>query len=229
MFQFMDTQLSNINTKKYWNNRFSDNDKNSWKNKKGEYQTMDFAYAIAKRLKIDQNFSGTILDFGCALGNAIPIYKKFYPQATFIGVDFAPAAIAQCQEKFGNIATFICGDIDIVPYVDVIIASNVFEHLFDDKNIAKKLLGKCKDLYIAVPYNEQLPGEIEHINSYDITSFDVLTEKIDYQIYLCRGYNFKRKCQSYFNKEIKDLLRPFFGKTKFQVGIMQQILFHISK
>jgi cyclopropane fatty-acyl-phospholipid synthase-like methyltransferase len=158
----------NINTKKYWNNRFASKDANSWKSKNGESQTKDFASAIAKRLKMSKDFSGTILDFGCALGDAIPFYKKNYPNATFIGVDFSSAAIKQCQEKFGGIATFICGDVDAVPNVDVIITSNVLEHLSDDKDIANKLLNKCTDLYIAVPYNEAIAGKGEHVNSYNI-------------------------------------------------------------
>jgi hypothetical protein len=222
----------NINTKKYWNNRFADKDVNSWKRKKGEFQTMDFASAIAKRLKISRNFSGTILDFGCALGDAIPIYRKYYPKASFLGVDFSSVAIEQCRKKFGNVVTFICGDVSCVPNVDVIITSNVLEHLSNDKDITKKLLNKCKDLYIAVPYNETISGKGEHINSYNAQSFDcqiVNWGGVNHQIYLCRGYNLKRKLKSYFNIEMKNLLRPFFGKPKSQGGVMQQILFHITK
>jgi SAM-dependent methyltransferase len=225
------TTKENINTKKYWDKRFADKDANSWKNKNGEYQTTDFAYAIAKRLRISKDFSGTILDFGCALGDAIPVYKKYYPKATFIGIDFSSIAIAQCREKFGNMATFICGDVNAVPNVDVIITSNVLEHLSDDKNIAKKLSGKCKDLYIAVPYNEKISGESEHINSYNTKSFDnkdVTWGGVKFQIYLCRGHNLKNKLKSYFDVELKNLLRPLFGKPKSQGGVMLQILFHIT-
>jgi 2-polyprenyl-3-methyl-5-hydroxy-6-metoxy-1,4-benzoquinol methylase len=225
------TTKENINTKKYWDNRFAGTEANSWKNKKGEDQTMDFAYAIAKRLRISKNFSGTILDFGCALGDAIPVYKRYYPQASFSGVDFSSAAIEQCREKFGNMATFICGNVDAVPNVDIIITSNVLEHLSNDKNIAKKLLDKCKDLYIAVPYNEKISDEGEHINSYNIQSFDheyIMGVGVNYQIYLCRGYNLKRILRSYYNIELKNLLRPFFGKPKSIGGVMQQILFHIT-
>jgi hypothetical protein len=220
----------NINTKKYWNNRFADKDTCSWKRKQGEAQTIDFAYAIAKQLKMSRDFSGTVLDFGCALGDAIPIYKQYYPQAIFMGVDFSSVAIEQCQKKFGNMATFICGDVDAVPSVDVIIVSNVLEHLSDDKDIVITLLGKCKDLYIAVPYNERISGEGEHINSYNERSFDNydMGVNINYQIYLCRGYNLKRRLRSYYDVELKNLLRPLFGRSKSKGGVMRQILFYIT-
>jgi hypothetical protein len=220
----------NINTEKYWNNRFAGKDANSWKRKQGEYQTVDFAYAIAKRLEMDGDFSGTVLDFGCALGDALPVYKQHYPPATFIGVDFSSIAIEQCREKFGDMATFICGDVNAVPNVDVIIVSNVLEHLSDDKDIVRKLLGKCNDLYIAVPYDEKISGNGEHINSYNEHSFDNydIDADINYQIYLCRGYNLKRKLRSYYDIELKNLLRPFFGRSKSKGGAMRQILFHIT-
>jgi hypothetical protein len=87
-------------------------------------------------------------------------------------MDFSSVAIEQYQKKFGNMATFICGDVNAIPCIDSIITSNVLGHLSDDKEVAKKLLNKCKELYIAVPYNEKISGEGEHINSYNTQSFD---------------------------------------------------------
>ncbi|MDR2409329.1 MAG: class I SAM-dependent methyltransferase [Bacteroidales bacterium] len=216
------TTKENINTKRYWNNRFADKDTNSWKHKEGEFQTMYFAHTIVKRLKISKKF----LDFSCALDNVIPIYKKYCSNASFVGVDFFSITIEQCREKFGYIATFICGDVACMPSVDVTITSNVLEHLSDNKNIAKRLLNKCKDLYISVLYNEKISEKGEYVNSYNEYTFSDLNNS--YVIYLCRGYNLKRKWKSYFNVEEKNLLSPAFSKTKFQGGVIQQILFHIT-
>ena len=65
--------MENINTKEYWEKRFSTGD---WEKSKGKTQTEDFAKSQVKYLNISKNFSGTILDFGCGLGDAFPVYKK---------------------------------------------------------------------------------------------------------------------------------------------------------
>ena len=225
----------NINTKNYWNSRFSENSENSWKKMNGEQQTQIFAAEIAKRLKLSRNFSGTLLDFGCALGDAIPIYLSVYPKANIVGMDFSEKAIEVCKKKYGHLATFICGDINDVPFVDVIIASNVLEHLSDDKFIAKELLKKCSDLFIAVPFDEKLNdtnggwrlADNEHINTYDKMSFNELNAKNE--VFLCRGITLTDKLCSFINIEIKNILRPFFCKPKFYgSSVYRQILFHIK-
>lgn len=163
--------MNNINTKEYWDNRFSTGD---WENKKGRIQTSLFAREQVNRLGIPFDFEGTILDFGCGLGDAMPIYKKKYPKSKLLGLDHSSDAIRLCNYKYSKIAKFIEGTCDDVPIVDVIISSNVFEHLSNDKEIAEKLLLRCKWLYIIVPFQEPLmmAGENEHINSYNENTFN---------------------------------------------------------
>ena len=52
--------------------------------------------------------------------------------------------LGKCKDSFGDIADFLCGTEKDVPNVDVIIASNVFEHLTNDKRIVKVLKEKTK-------------------------------------------------------------------------------------
>ena len=52
----------NINTRDYWEHRFSSND---WEDNKGRWQTESFAREQIKHLKITSDFHGEILDFGC--------------------------------------------------------------------------------------------------------------------------------------------------------------------
>jgi len=221
------SNVDNINSKEYWDERFSSDNKKSWRANAGENQTKTFAYEIVKRLKMNTDFSGTILDFGCALGDAIPIYKERYPNAQFIGVDISTAAINICIQKFGNIATFLAEDIDNIPPVDVIVISNVLEHLSDDKAFVDRLLNKCKDLYIAVPYDEQAPLHEEHVNSYNRHSFDYLNA--DKEVYLCRGYAIRQILKSYVYIELKNIIRPLFKVPLYKGGLNRQILFHIKK
>lgn len=154
--------MSNINTKKYWDDRFIED----WERKKGRVQTENFAREQIKYFDIEKDFSGSILDFGCGLGDAIPVYKENYPNAKISGVDISTTGIEKCNKRYGEIANFIAGSYDDVPEVDVIISSNVFEHLSHNIDVAKKLIDRCKKLYIIVPYKEY-PLSLEHINTYD--------------------------------------------------------------
>lgn len=199
--------MSNINTKSYWDNRFSSGD---WELKKGRNQTEQFAISQIPKLKIPKEFTGTILDFGCGLGDAFPIYKKAYPNARLIGLDISEEAIKKCKEKYSNIADFIIGDYSITPKVDIIIASNVFEHLTDDISIAKHLLEKCQQLNIIVPYEEKLVSGSEHINSYDKNYFKRIG-KYKYKIFASRGWS-QYGLNLIYHLYFKNIIKPLFGK-----------------
>jgi len=168
---------NNINTKEYWEHRFSSND---WEEKKGRWQTKSFAKGFVKYLKVPSDFSGTLVDFGCALGDAMPVYKERFPCAKLVGADISNSAVKICREKYSKIATFIQSDHNNVPESDVIVASNVFEHLSDDLDVAKHLLSKCRSLFIIVPYKEN-PLHHEHVNTYDEHYYSSLGEH-DYRI-----------------------------------------------
>ncbi len=157
----------NINTVDYWDTRFGTGD---WASKGGYSQTRMFAEAQLPLLRIPSDFTGRICDFGCGAGDAFPVYHEAWPQAKLFGVDFSAAAIQLCTERHGHVADFICGDISAVPEVDVIICSNVLEHLNDDMGVVKQLLKQCKKLYVIVPYKENSLSS-EHIRSYDDNSF----------------------------------------------------------
>lgn len=77
-------------------------------------------------------------------------------------------------------ADFTAGTEKEMQDADIVIASNVFEHLTDDKKVAEKILQKTKVLYITVPYKETRLMN-EHINSYDelyFSEFNALWFKI---------------------------------------------------
>ncbi|WP_347172819.1 class I SAM-dependent methyltransferase [Polaribacter uvawellassae] len=217
--------MKNINTKKYWDKRFSTGD---WETSKGRNQTADFAKSQVERFDIPKNFSGTILDFGCGLGDAIPIYKKKYPKAKLIGVDISEEAIKKCKKSFGDIATFIAGTENEVPTVDIIISSNVFEHLSNDKEIAKVLIQKCKTLYITVPFNENLKtsGATEHINSYDEDSFNNTFKNVSSKKFRSKGWGETTR-DLIIKVYLKNIFRFLFGK-KLRIKT-KQIMFKIQK
>jgi 2-polyprenyl-3-methyl-5-hydroxy-6-metoxy-1,4-benzoquinol methylase len=207
-------KVNNINTRSYWDNRFVNGD---WEAKSGRDQTREFAVSQIKYLDISRDFTGVILDFGCGLGDAFPIYKKAYPKAKLIGLDISEEAILKCNEYYGHLADFICGTHKDVPKVDIIIASNVFEHLSDDKEIAKDLLRKCNQLNIIVPYNEidhNNPMH-EHVNFYTEFYFDDLSNPIIYKIFISKGWG-QAGIYAYYNIYFKNIVRVLLGRKKLE-------------
>lgn len=197
--------IDNVNTKKYWERRFSSGD---WEQKRGRAQTAHFASSQVAHFKFSRNFNGSLVDFGCGLGDAMPVYKKYFPNVNLVGIDVSESAISKCKERYGKIATFISGTHQNCPSVDIIVASNVFEHLSDDIEIAKVLLSKCKELYITVPYKEY-PLCSEHVRTYDEKYFQVLGES-EFVIFPSRGWS--EHGRSMWKLFFKNLLRKLSGR-----------------
>lgn len=209
----------NINTKDYWDNRFASGD---WEANHGREQTQYFARALARRLPASEDFEGAILDFGCGLGDAIPIYRFCFPSAKLIGMDLSQKAVESARDRYGDMADFIQGDCASVPSVDVIVVSNVLEHLADDIAVAGALLQKCTDLCILVPYREYLRPGAEHVNSYTKAHFKSLGE------YRCSIFPLPTWSQYgydlWINIYLKNVFRALLGKRTLLRS--RQILFH---
>lgn len=213
--------MDNINTNKYWDLRFRTGD---WERNCGREQTHKFAKSQLKYFDIQANFNGSILDFGCGLGDAIPLYYSTYPLSKLYGLDISEYAIKLCKDKYGVLAEFICGDYTSVPKVDIIIASNVFEHLDKEKIIVRHLLNNCNTLYIIVPFAEQEHRSLEHIRTYNINSYeDFNIEK--YIIFNSEGWSQTGWKELYYDTYFKNIIKLFLGK-KIQYR-RKQIMFKI--
>jgi SAM-dependent methyltransferase len=212
---------ANINTKEYWDQRFSSGD---WENRSGRMQTINFVKGQLPFFRIPQDFRGTIVDFGCGLGDAMDIYKKSFPNADLVGIDISQSAIDKCREKFNSIARFIQGDYKAVPSCDIIIASNVLEHISSDIEIVNTFINKCNELYIIVPYKEW-PLCSEHVNTYDEAYYSSIGN-YRWVIFTCVGWSqirFKLWYNVYFKNIFRKLLRRPIDCQK------KQIMFHIRR
>lgn len=190
------------NSKEYWDVRFSTND---WAEKGGNIQTLQYAKQYVQLLDISRNFNGILCDFGCAQGDAFPVYHSAFPHAKLIGIDFSKNAIKHSIKKYGNIANFICGGVQEVPDSNIIISSHTFEHLEDDYVILKGLLRKCHKCFVIVPYRED-PIAKEHLRIYNKNSF---SEFNPYQIIICSaGWTIVNRIYRIF---LKNLLRSILG------------------
>lgn len=210
----------NINTKLYWDGRFASGD---WENKGGRLQTQQFAMAQMEFISLPRQFEGTILDFGCGLGDAIPVYSKYFPKAKLLGLDHSESAISLCREKHGEIAEFISGDVNKVPNVDIIIASNVMERISNDESIIAHLLTKCLELYVFVPYKEK-PLCSEHVNYYDETSYSRFVP-LETKVFFSKGWS-QYGINLLIDVYLKNLVRPFIGRPL--VRRKKQIMFQMK-
>lgn len=151
----------------------------------GSRQTRLFARYFHQHFTVSQPQPFTLLDMGCALGDALPLWHEKYPQARLAGCDVSPTAIARARQRFGHLAEFYVGGFAELnqPY-DVIYCSNVLEHFEAYPDIAMHLMQHCKILYVLTPYNElkdRSPMRLQkgkfHVTSFYKDSFDFLLEK----------------------------------------------------
>jgi len=148
----------------------------------GSQQTRLFAEAFHRHVKVPLAADFSLLDAGCALGDALPVWRKYYPHARLHGCDFSAVAIRRCQEVYGDVASFFRASFkDISAYYDVIYCSNVLEHFSDYLRIAEILLHHCSILYVLVPYMELRNGKplspesgYYHKTTFHPSSFDAL-------------------------------------------------------
>jgi ubiquinone/menaquinone biosynthesis C-methylase UbiE len=205
--------MKNINSKEYWDQRFMSGD---WSIKGGNNQTKQFALGQIKHLPIDSSFDGVILDFGCAEGDAFSVYREFFPKAKFIGVDLSQNAIETAKGKYGNFVDFYQGDDLFLKEsglrVDVLICSNVFEHLSNYEDILRNLLHISKKVIIVTPYNEYLdPRDVanEHVNTFTLSSFKDFKHR--HIIFLCQGWS-EFGFNLFFHVFFKNIFRFLLGK-----------------
>jgi len=208
-----------LNSESYWDQRFSSGD---WYEAGGRLQTRQYAMALVNHLEIPKDFGGSILDFGCALGDAIPVYKEACPGAELWGLDHSLEAISKCQKEYGDLAKFIQGDQNDIPFCDKIIASHILEHIQDDHEVVRQLLSCCHDLYIVVPFRET-PLCSEHCNFYDEHYYEPIG-KFTWKVFPnnpnIRTWGF------FLENYLKNFLRPFLGRKRVQRW--KVILFHFS-
>lgn len=125
-----------------------------WEQKHGPQQTRRLALSFHRAIAVPLDVH-SVLDLGCSLGDALPVWKARYPEIRLFGCDVTDNAVRRCQERFGHIATiFKSGFEDLAGHYDAIYCSHVLEHFEQHVEIAAHLLQYCRILYALVPFNE---------------------------------------------------------------------------
>jgi ubiquinone/menaquinone biosynthesis C-methylase UbiE len=167
----------------WWNNYFVED--GGWERNRGKTQTRMFAEAFCQHVRLDYAGTFTLLDVGCALGDALRAFHEHYPNAELHGIDISDVAISRCQAELGVQAQFSVGSIErLVQSFDVIYVSNVLEHFTDYKEKVRSLTKHCRRLCIMVPFNERCNGKPlmpdpnqHHQHTFQRNSFDYLVRE----------------------------------------------------
>jgi O-antigen/teichoic acid export membrane protein/SAM-dependent methyltransferase len=224
-------------TSDQWDNFFSPG--GQWEINRGREQTRLFANAFCEHTSIDLRNGQTLLDCGCALGDATPVLKKHFPTARLYACDFSTESIRRCKEQFVNIASFFVASIDEISGVfDVIYSSNTLEHFTDYKDKVRIMLQHCRYLCILVPYNEQRFGKdleydpyYHHVVTFREHSFDfLLDEGLAKKIYRTKvfavpnAWSWSRR--TWIKQSLKNIIRPLLWLPLARNN--KQILFEIE-
>lgn len=168
-----------------------------WEQDNGRFQTRRFAECFVKHFAIPLLGKFTFLDLGCALGDGLPVIKKYYPDAELYGCDFSQVAIERCKEVYGHMAIFFVSAIDkLEKEFDVIYCSNLIEHIENHIEIVNELINYSKILYILTPYNELYNGArirpdsgYWHVATFDEHTFNAINDtksiKVSHKVFRC--------------------------------------------
>ena len=168
----------NMNSERYWENRFVAND---WEKYDGGKQTMYFADIARKAFpdwftrELNRN-NWTVTDWGCAEGEGTALLAKAFPNCAFKGIDFSHTAVEKARNKFPA-CDFEVGDITkVIPESDVIFSSNTLEHLRDVGTILKNLVLAARNHTVfLLPLHDDL-DIAEHFNRFEEDFFPLVIE-----------------------------------------------------
>ena len=164
-----------VNTREYWAERFCFD----WEAKQGREQTRFFARLALRHLPdavVEDIRAGalSICDFGCALGDALPVLAQAFPGSAVCGVDFASPAVEPARVLYPDHEFYQSSAMSEVPRpFDVIYCSNTLEHFADPSTPLLDLARAARRyLLVLVPFRER-ERIAEHFVSFDFPSFPI--------------------------------------------------------
>jgi SAM-dependent methyltransferase len=224
-----------IKDQQWWEDYFSPS--GGWERNGGREQTRIFAQHFSRRIKIDRLESFSLLDAGCALGEALKVFKAAFPNASLHGIDFSKTAVERCRKEMPNVAQIEqMGIEEITGKYDIIYCSNVLEHFADFDAKARGMAKHCSRLCILVPYLEMDNGRsirpnprAHHQHTFDRHSFDFLivenlATNITTRLFSCPGA-WGWTPQYRIVQKLRNLIRPLLGKQA--VSAPRQIFYDI--
>lgn len=205
----------NINSKSYWDDRFSSGD---WQNKGGNAQTEYFytlLYDLLPKSFVSELQSRhdaySICDVGCAEGDGTNYLSERFTNAKLTGVDISNEAIIKAKQKFNHLEFTT----QLENNYNVVVSSNTLEHFDNPFNHLKLLLKHTTEyLVILVPFEEYERID-EHFYTFTYDSFSLNYE--DFSLFYTTevqadpNYWNGKQLLMIFQKNIKDSKQTLFS------------------
>lgn len=148
-----------------------------WENHHGPEQTAFFARVALAGLpdpfvQLVRRQKLGILDWGCALGDALPVLAQAFPESHLIGLDVAPGFLARAQARYPG-RHFVDGELKALGWrMPVVYTSNCLEHFKDPLGVLRQeILPWVQDYAIVlVPFLER-ELSMHHLATIDMATF----------------------------------------------------------
>ncbi|MFN0109385.1 MAG: class I SAM-dependent methyltransferase [Blastocatellia bacterium] len=164
--------FSSMGTQKWWDYQLA----HYWEQNGGPSQTMYFMKGLIEHLPLPEKTylssnSLTILDCGCATGEGVALLGQAFPQCQVGGLDVARSAIETAQARYPQHEFWLTDNGEIPRQFDVVLTSNVLEHLDDPFAMARRQAASARLLYLVlVPFWEH-PLMEGHLITFTDNSF----------------------------------------------------------
>lgn len=152
------------NSRVAWDDRFLP--LGHWDQIGGDAMTLRFAELILEYLHEDllailSEPGCRVLDWGCARGQLVALFRRKFPKIEAFGLDFSYAAVDQAIKRYGP-CFFWDEEGRIFEEWDVIVTSNVMEHLVDPIAKMREHLERTRKMYVILtPFAEPLESGAE--------------------------------------------------------------------
>ncbi len=145
-----------------------------------EYKVLD----IARRLKHARCVAHTILDFGAGVGNSVPHFTRYFPNAALTCADVSAKSLEIAQSRFSGLAEFRkideSGLGEFRQRFDVIFSACVFHHIPHERHVGwlSRLLkvARPEALLAVFEHNPWNPLTVRAVNN---CPFDINARLID--------------------------------------------------
>jgi len=164
-----------VNSAAYWDKRFT----GDWSERGGPGQTKFFASILCDALPawISSAMAGekfSLLDIGCAFGEANEVFKPRFPGMIYTGVDISRVSIERAKHQYPQTKFRVVEpDWSGMPKADFVMASNTLEHLTD---WMARLTIMCRlarrAAFVLVPCEEEVLDP-EHVARFDERVFPI--------------------------------------------------------
>ena len=94
-----ENSAADVHTPQWWDSYFSPGGGGEVNG--GPRQTILFSRAFCEHTALDRNQPCRLLDSSCALGEAMPVFRRYFPQATLVGADVSTMAVARAALYVG--------------------------------------------------------------------------------------------------------------------------------